>query len=203
MRDHAKLLFLLLVYAAPTALTAQQQPAPWPLTQTPEDCARAAGSVRGETVGPERRAAMLYLSRCGPAGGSALADELRRMRGVADTTALLPEYHEIVRIRDAEVLRAALELAGDRSATPESRFTAFKVLISYRDERRAAQPFSSFYPGNSYLPMMQDHGGASAGAPLPDGWLASAVDVVRRVESSAEETDLMREAARRALFLLR
>ena len=201
MRNHAKMLFLVLGCAVPTAVMAQQ-PA-WPLTQTPEDCARAASSVRGEPAGAERRATMLYLSRCGPAGGAALADELRRLRGVADTTALLPEYHEIARIRDAEVLRAALELAGDRSATPESRLMAFKVLITYRDEHRAAQPFSSFYPGNSYLPMIQDHGGTSAGAPLPDGWLTTAVDVMRRVESSAEETDLMREAARRALFLLR
>lgn len=201
MNRHAKTLLMLALLTAPSPLSAQQSS--WPLTQTPEDCARAATTVRSQTLVSERRATMLFLSRCGPSGGVALAGELRRSSTVSDTTALYPEFHEIARIRDAEILRAALELAGDRSATPESRIMAFKVLISYHDEHRTAQPFSSFFPDQPGALMMQMYGGRPEGAPLPDGWLTSAVDVVRGIASSTEETDLMRVAARRTLPLLR
>jgi hypothetical protein len=201
LRDHLDHLYVLLAVLAPTSVAGQQ----WspPLAPTPEECARAQSYVRDTGPSPERKPAMQYLARCGAQGGVALAEELRALRGVSNSGTLVREYADLARILDGAVLRAALDLAADRAATPESRIIAFKLLISYADWRQVSLPFSSFLPGNARVLASQDHFGRSDGAPLPADWLTSAVAVVEAVAASSEETDTMRYAAERTLTHLR
>jgi hypothetical protein len=132
-----------------------------------------------------------------------LAQELARLESSSDVDELTRSYRAISHIRDAQVFEAALQLVGDASATPESRIVAFKVLITLSDPSRASLSISSFLPGSQPDFIRQDHHGVSDGNPLPADWSQRTRTRIEEVAEDADESEVMRFAARRALFYLR
>jgi hypothetical protein len=67
---------------------------------------------------------------CGTAGGAAIAQAILRSREGNDLTALDMITRPVRQLTDATVLRAALSVAGDASATPAARVFSFRALIN-------------------------------------------------------------------------
>ena len=191
---------LLSLTQVPGTLAGQGRP-DWTVVNA-ETCA-SASQIAQDIDSPERRYALGHLSRCGPQGGRALARELRQLRDESDVVAMQRMFIEIARIRDAEVLEAALELAADRGATLEARVAALRIFVEYQDPT-VTTTFGYFMlpRSNSSLMVGQD-GGRREGAPLPDNWMDDVRMLLARIMEDPSEGESMRHGARRALYQFR
>jgi hypothetical protein len=165
-----------------------------------ERCRRWVAAVQGNTVAAERAQAVRSLSVCGSQGGVVLAAELKRLRDESDTGTLMKVYAPMAELRDASILEAALDVAGDRSAAETARIIAFKVLIAYHRGPGNSLPVSHFLPGN--LPSLTNVYDATQleGVPLPRGWQDGATSLLERIAADPAEGKTMPHAARRALM---
>ena len=175
-----------------------------------EMCERALQGVRDDQSAVERWRLIDSLSGCGAEGGSALAEELRRLRGIYELTTLERLFDRIVRIRDATVFGAALELADDKSATVEARIVAFRIFVQYENPIWVTTFDAFSLPWQEGWPLSRrgtyyvvDHPGQSEGAPLPDDWEATVRALLTRIREDNTEPDPVRSGAGQALHSFR
>jgi hypothetical protein len=185
----------------PAGIAAQDQQSR--AAQRAETCRRSVQIVRDDAPSDQRKEALSRLSTCGAEGGSVLASELRGVRTTPDSVLQLKTYYQVARILDAEVLSAALDVAGDPQAAVEARIVSFKLLISYKNRHLVSLAYSGFLPGNPMPMGVQDHYGRLTGTPLPPNWEDEASSLLRRLHNDPAENDTIRFAARRALTFFR
>lgn len=190
---------LVLIFASPLSSFAQE-PFNW-MRQDEAGCAQVAEEVAA-TLSPidTRRMALTYLSRCGPVGGEALAEQLLRLRNLTDTTRMNGVVEEIAHVRDETVFSASLELAGDRGATLEARIAALRVLVQYHRPSYITSFRYYMLPQRRSLHPVGMHRYQQEGAPLPDDWEERARTLIRNLQEDSSESEAIRYAAKMALF---
>lgn len=85
-----------------------------------------------ETGEPARHTAwaLRQIGACGPAThGATLADAVRRLRAETDTAQLREFWRASRYLRDGELFRASLDVAGNRGASPQARVFALLSLL--------------------------------------------------------------------------
>jgi hypothetical protein len=187
---------LLIAALAPPAL-AQESPVPYETTEA--NCRRAVVESAAERA---TRPWLRLLVRCGATGAAALAGELRRIGDLSDRDEMTRTFITLSRLRDPQMLEAALELAQDRSATLESRIAAFRLMIQYRDRFLTTNFRYFLLPRHSNSGDVVNHSvQMDSGVPLPEGWEASARAVMVRVAEDSTEGEAARYAASQAVKL--
>jgi len=193
MRAITLLIFLV---SMPPAATAQETTNP--LEPTPENCAFAAELVRTDGASPERPHPRQFLSKCGAAGGQLLAEELLALRNVSDAETLRAAFFDVSKIRDAQVLAAALDLAADRAATIEARVIALRLLVEYENPLVTTTSDYFLLPRRMTGTNFRSGGVQRWATPLPEGWEAEASALLTAIAEDSTESEAARTAARRA-----
>jgi hypothetical protein len=165
----------------------------------PQVCQRTVEAVQSGDEIQDRMQALWYLRFCGSDGASALASELARLRTVSDVSRLHLTYHPIAAVRDAEILDAAMQLAGDRGATAESRIMALMLLVAYRGASGVMPSLASFLPGGTVQLVGERRAAPIDVGPLASDWEMVSRTLITRIARDADERDPVRDAARWAL----
>lgn len=150
--------------------------------------------------GSETRNALSHLSRCRVDGGVVLASRLTALRSTTDVEMLQRMFNFISAIRDAEVLNASIELAGDQTATIESRIVALMVFARYQDPYVYPEIRYYLLPAVTMARNRSDHPGPQRpGAPLPVDWEDRVRSLLTRITEDPGESEAARHAAGLAL----
>jgi hypothetical protein len=165
----------------------------------PQVCQATVEAVQGGDEIQDRMQALWYLRFCGSDGASALASELARLRTVSDLSRLHLTYHPIAAVTDAEILDAALQLAGDQGATAESRIMAMRLLMSYEGNSEVMPPLASFLAGGTVQLVGERRAAPIEVTALASDWELVARTLLTRMANDAGERDPVRNAARWAL----
>ena len=124
---HAFLLATVIVAASARPTSAQSPPrAPGDVVKT---CDKAVKTLRNERPAHKRGDALEYAQFCGQAGAEVTALAVADSRTEADTLVLQHLYAVVDAWRDAQIMTAALGVAGDGGATTPSRVYAMKHLL--------------------------------------------------------------------------
>lgn len=95
-----------------------------------EQCAEAVASLGGATPPAPARPAWWTATRCGVAGGAALASAFRQLQTESAAAPLRAAEAVLRTIRDASVFSAALAVSTASGATPGARMLGVRVLLS-------------------------------------------------------------------------
>ena len=174
-------------------------------------CVSAQRIMASGRITDSDRGASLTISRCGRAGAAAVARGLTRIRSERDSAAVQRFMTVADGWRDADIMKAAVDVAEDRTATMPSRLFAVKHLLALLHPYRVyevwglVQSVDSSYDAHSRLwtysvgcqrGIASAPKGATKGAPLP----ANAKDIIRaalaRIEADTESPREIRNAAR-------
>jgi hypothetical protein len=177
--------------------------APHPLSaQTPADsvhrrnhCRLAAQVIGTGQPAPKKEWALGVIRSC-TEGGAVLAEAIRAARTSADTAMLNALTAPMVELRDGSVFSAAMDVAGDQSATSEARVFAIRILMW------------SMYPGGGiYYSSLaagsqgclghgpSTHTRVTQGVPLPSDYIARAKALGHALAHDSTEAVPVRLAA--------
>lgn len=159
-----------------------------------ERCRRAREIVSAADSAARAHWALEVMWTCEDAG-PVLARALAKARASTDTAYLRALAAPMVRLRDGEVFEAALSVAGDRTATDESRVAAIEVLILALLPGANVNPaIGSTHAGQCFTPP-GTHWSPVGGTPLPDGYVARASDLLTSLFRDRGEPERVHAAA--------
>jgi hypothetical protein len=148
------------------------------------DCRLATQILQTGEPEPHTTWALQQIASCGPAGGVALANAIRRTRDSGDAPTLDAISEAARTFRDGEVFAAAVEVAADRTATIPARVFAFRTLITSLSPGRvlsyAQMTRSDVQRACSGL-LPSTHDEITAGTALP----VNAEEVAREISTQA------------------
>ena len=127
-------LLLLMLHAAkaPSAMAQQSDSirACRQAEQFVRETAHASPNARvpGGELYERRQMARAQLLSCGATGGDLAAETIRALRTESDTNVLKTDIAPFANLRDAAVFEAAMDVAGDRSASEAARVFAVRTL---------------------------------------------------------------------------
>jgi hypothetical protein len=162
-------------------------------------CRLAVQIVETGHPAPHSQWAFDYVVNCGRAGGDALANAIHRTRRVTDTVELAAVTRSLRTFRDGAVFNAALDVAGDRSATVQARVIAFRTLLVMMSPGRSLSygQMTSLEENGTCLGRPRGfHDEVKEGAPLPPRHAELLRVAASRVIEDASVPAELRQAAR-------
>jgi hypothetical protein len=181
---------LLLLVFSPSVLAAQAR----------NDCRLVAQVIRTGYPAPHSEWAREYITRCGAAGGRALADRLSASRRSTDAVLLDQLTKPAARFVDGSLFETAAAIALDETASTEARVFAFRVLVHAREPgRRLTYGNLTGAPGATlgcFGVRPGFHFTADHGAPLPPNPEERIRSVSQVVYSAPTSSSDVRRAAR-------
>jgi hypothetical protein len=175
------------------------------------DCRLAAQVLQKGNPAPHRQWAGAFIQRC---GADEVADAnvaaLNRLRSSRDTAELKQVWNQLQYVRDARIYRAAVSIAGDRTASVPARVSALLWLLRLRapdqfaTEREVTGGFDAAGHVRGGCGRYSHLVGSSPfldGQPLPAGFGAEITELGRLVSSDASQPLDVRTAARCAQTL--
>ena len=188
--------FAVLLAVIPACATAQGEP---DSVQARNACRLAVQIVETGHPAPQIRWAHEFVANCGREGGRAVAGAIRRARSGSSPGELEAITRSIRTFRDGAVFHAALEVAGDRSASIPARVFAFRTLLGTMSPGRDLSYAEMTTAGTISACLGRPpgfHDAVTRGAPLPPQPGALLRDVAARVVDDASEAAEVRQAAR-------
>jgi hypothetical protein len=188
---------------APRISTAQASP---DSVHHRNDCRLAAQVVASGHPATKRQWAFGTIARCAGAG-PVLAQAIRAHRASVNVVDLDSLTQPTFRLRDADVLRAAMEIAGDRGASSPARVFAIRTLIwsMYPAGGVTYEDLADVVTGrdrNCYGYGPSTHPLITQGTALPPDYITRAKELANTVlHDSTEARPVLRAAA--CLFLIR
>lgn len=114
--------------AAGCAVNQAGLPEPGSPVQPERECSNIDQLLGPALPEPAAARPLKRVHACRDIAGAAIANELRRLSGSRDTSALQRAAWLVQYLHDAQVYSAALDIAGDSASSPEARVTALWVL---------------------------------------------------------------------------
>jgi hypothetical protein len=163
-------------------------------------CRLAVQTIATTHPAPHSGWAVQFIQNC-PEGGRVLANAFREARSSRDTALLDAITRPAIRLRDGGLFSAALEIAGDRGASPEARVYAIRTLMW------------AMYPGGAIhyadlADVIPNHQRSCFGAgpsthtvvtpgetAMPADYVTQAKTLARRINADAAEPHRVRRAA--------
>lgn len=162
------------------------------------ECRFATQVVETGHPAPHAEWALGYIVACGTrVHGAVLATALRLLRGETDTVKIAPFWRNARFLRDGALYDAAVEIAGDRSASVPARVFAILGLIHLTKEGRSAGSGNLIGGFYEHQGLRWVRGGCARtivindlridGAPLPADHRARITALARQLRSDESE----------------
>ena len=197
MRKTIPVIALALAWAG-TGCTLQAQRTAAPTRQA---CEQATQKAAAAPSSEDFRWAFTYggLERCGDTGAVALARALRQAGAVSDTLLLGSILVQASSSRHPQILRAALELAGDRDAPSPARVAGMQVALR-QHAGHIALPGSVTQLSNTTMGVFcrydyLSHAHYASERALPAGHRQRIAGVMRSIAADAAEPRPLRDLA--------
>jgi hypothetical protein len=166
------------------ATTAGAQTDRWIVTAA--QCDTAVSSLQGGSPPPAGDRTWWIATRCGAAGGSALATvAANALRTVSDTERVAVVEAVLAEIRDFAVFQSMLGLAEDATAAAPSREAALRVVLAQHERGlRIRTPIVFRTPSETCATWSPTVAEPRAGAPLPADYATRAHAAAGRVANA-------------------